>query len=86
MIPKHLEGMSAAEIVESVSGQLCAPDKFVYDRDYYKYITRLECLLLLAVKDALMNANEVNELIQQGEYKAQQRAIVFLNIVLPCKE
>lgn len=81
-IPEYLKGKSAAQIVDVMTLKFISG---THDNgeDYIKY---LEMLLLLAVKDALMNCDEVKELIQNGEYQAQQRAIAFLNIVLPYKE
>jgi hypothetical protein len=83
MIPYYLIGKSAAQIIGEVRRN------FAYDNDKNvavideKYIVYLEGLLLIAVKDALMNAEEVKELVQEGEYQAQQRAMGFLNMVLP---
>ena len=76
MIPTHLEGKNAEQIVNDMIGRTCD----MTDEEYYRH---LEGFLVLAVKDALCNADEVKELIQDGEYKAPSRAIVFLNTILP---
>jgi hypothetical protein len=82
MIPKHLKEKSAL--------QICAKMKEKYHlshnatpRDYIVYI---EGLLLLAVKDALCDADGVK--MCDGDYglmgsEAEVRAIAFLNTVLP---
>jgi len=79
MIPIHLVGKSAVQIADEITLRFISG---LHDNgeDYIKY---LEMLLLLAIEDALMNCEEVKELIEDGEYQAQQRAIAFLNIVLP---
>jgi hypothetical protein len=79
MIPDYLKGKSAEQIIGEVGGRFV--DNVGFDEE--EYIVYLEGLLLIAVKDALMNAEEVKELVQEGKYQAQQRAIVFLNMVLP---
>lgn len=81
MIPTYLQGKSAAQIVGE-QGHILR-EKGMTEKDY---ILHLEMLLLIAVKDALCNCDEIKELIQDGEYLAQQRAIAFLNMVLPYKE
>jgi len=83
MIPKHLQEKSAEQIVGSIKGHICGIDKFVYDRDYNRYIILLEKLLLLAVKDALISTHE-----EKGTYvgyvqSVEMRATTFLNTVLP---
>ena len=83
MIPTHLQGKSATEIVTEQRQRFISKSYHnVNERIIYR-IAELEILLMLAVKDALCNAEEIKELIQDGEYKAQQRAIVFLNTILP---
>jgi hypothetical protein len=82
MIPKYPQGKNAEQIVESIKEQICGIDKFVYDRDYNRYIIRLEMLLVLAVKDAMANLHE-----ERGTYLSyvqiiKMRAITFLNRVI----
>jgi hypothetical protein len=86
MIPKHLQEKSAVQIVGSIKGQICGIDKFVYDRDYNRYIILLEKLLVLAVRDTLMNAD--GKVLCDGDYalmgsEAEVRALAFLNTVVP---
>lgn len=82
MIPKYLIGKSAARIVDEVKRKF-AQDVHI---DYYReYAQQLEMLLLISVKDALMNAdddNQVKELVEYINDGAEQRAIAFLNKVL----
>jgi transcription antitermination factor NusA-like protein len=83
MIPKHLVGRSAARIVDEVKRKFAKESHIDY---YREYAQQLEMLLLLSVKDALMNAEEIKELIDEGQYNAMSRAIAFLNMVLPYEE
>lgn len=83
MIPKYLDGKSAVEIVDEIRDNFNNIETGDLKTLREDYIRNLEYWLVLAVKDALMNCEEVKELIQDGEYQAQQRAIAFLNTVLP---
>jgi hypothetical protein len=80
-----LEGKTGQEIVDRMTLKFASQ----YSKEDVKddldddYILHLEGLVLLAVEHALLNCEEVKELIQEGEYQAQQRAIAFLNTVLP---
>ena len=83
MIPKHLDGIKGIDIIKAVK------DRHIHRISSYddeSYIKELEVLLLLAIEDALLNAEEIKELIVEGEYKAMTRAITFLNGVLPEKK
>jgi hypothetical protein len=76
MMPKHLEGKSAVEIMNELKKKWSG-----YEDE--RYIEILEVLLFNAVEHALLNADEVKELISEGQYNAMPRAITFLNMVLP---
>jgi len=84
MIPTYLQGKSAVQIMNEVKVKFIDKKYGVINID--DYVKFLQIVLLIAVKDALCNCDEVKELIQDGEYHAQQRAIAFLNLVLPFKE
>lgn len=86
MIPAYLKGKSAAQIVDEMNERFWNNVQYCGGKVKDDYKPMLNGLLLLAVKDALMNADEVNELVEKGEYQARQRAIVFLNTVLPYEE
>jgi hypothetical protein len=87
MIPDYLKGKSAADIVNEVRNNFIFKDRHTPETlSVEGYCDYLETHLLLAVKDALCNADEVKELIQEGQYNAMGRAIAFLNMVLPYKE
>lgn len=82
MISKHLNGKCAEEIVNKMKSRFNS-QRESYDDD--EYIIELEKLLLLAVKDALYNADGKN--ICDGDYslmgsEAECRAITFLNTIL----
>lgn len=89
MIPKHLQKKSAEQICHDMVDRIIleeALDGITMEKLGERYTSRLEALLLLAVKDALMNADGVN--ICNGDYglmgsEAECRAITFLNQVLP---
>ena len=85
MIPTYLQGKSAIEICNSMRYRVFKGHS-VDTPKFDTYIQELEMLLVLAVKDALCNADEVKELIVEGEYRAMGRAIAFLNMVLPYEE
>jgi hypothetical protein len=77
MRPKHLDNKTGEQIVEE------AAKKFEFEVSAYddtNYIKWLEKIVLLAVKDALLNANYAYET------KSYDRAITFLNTILPCEE
>lgn len=83
MIPAYLQGKSAAQIVDEQRERFVAEGYNDVNERVTRRVNQLEMLLLVAVKDALCNADEVKELIQEGEYQAMGRAIAFLNLVLP---
>lgn len=84
MIPKYLLGMNAAEIMAAQRKKFFTEsEEDNGDTIHYDYAKHLERMLLLAVGDALVNAEETKELIEEGKYQAQQRAVIFLNKVLP---
>lgn len=98
MIPEHLQGKSATQICELMRAQFFVENKvLVHERmigndksvDIDKaYTRRIEGLLLLAVKDALCNAD--GKVLCDGDYglmgsEAECLAIAFLNTVLPKK-
>ena len=78
MIPEYLKGKSAAQIVGEMGDRFRNSVGAVGVEQ--RYIQYLEGLLLLAVKDALMNADYEDSL---SALEAEQRAIAFLNMVLP---
>jgi len=87
VIPGHLQGKNAEQIVEESKEEY---ENHAYNKylsiDYKEY---LEKLLLLAVKDALMSADGKN--LCDGDYElmgseAECRAIAFLDMVLPYEE
>lgn len=81
MIPEYLKGKSAIEICAEMNNKYHMSHN-ASSRDYTHYI---EGLLLLAVKDALMNADGValcgNDYELMGS-EAECRAVVFLNLML----
>ena len=85
MIPEHLKGKSAAKIVDEERKRFDKQSIVTYLTADQR-IRYLENLLLLAVKDALCNADGKN--LCGNDYglmgsEAEGRAIVFLNMVLP---
>ena len=85
MIPTYLQGKSAVQICNEMRYNIFR-NHTIETIGMGNYLQQLEMLLLLAVKDALCNADEIKELIQEGEYCAMGRAIAFLNTVLPYEE
>ena len=83
MIPIYLVGKSAVQIIDEINKRFFKSVGHVSMEAQADYIRNLEYWLCLALGDALCNCDEVKELIQEGEYLAQQRAIAFLNLVLP---
>jgi len=80
-MPKHLEGKSAVEIVVEMHNRFgIGADSD--ENDYIMYAQYLEKVLVLAVEHALLNADEVKELITEGQYNAMPRAVAFLNTIL----
>lgn len=83
-IPNYLQGKSAAQIIVEVHKRFLNEVTDYVILDYAKY---LEMLLLLAVKDALINAD--NELYGSSYEvmgrEAEDRAVAFLNIILSRK-
>ena len=77
MIPEHLKGKSATQIC-SMAGKRCESKGLSLD----EYTIHIEQLLLLAVRDALDNIKDDDEL-SYGDGRVSSRAIVFLNRVLP---
>lgn len=75
MIPTYLQGKSAAQIVDSVKEKWKHRLEAYDDEDYIK---ELEMLLIVAVQDALCNADEEYTHIGAGK-----RASAFLNMVCP---
>jgi hypothetical protein len=81
MIPTYLQGKSATQIMNKVKDRC-----FVRSKTDIGYTRCLEQLLLIAVKDALCNAEDrFTETVVRG-VRAEARAIAFLNKVLPQKE
>lgn len=88
MIPAHLKGKSAAVICEEMKTRFFTLGEGVSDKDY---IILLEGFLIQAVMHAMCNA----DIKREGSYlghiedyskvgiESEQRAIAFLNIVLP---
>lgn len=79
MIPAHLQGKSAENIITRIKQSATE----LTDRQYIK---KLEYLVLLAIKDALCNTD--GKMLCDGDYglmgsEAECRAIAFLNTVLP---
>lgn len=84
MIPAHLQGKSAENIITRIKQSATE----LTDRQYIK---KLEYLVLLAIKDALCNTDgervgsplaNIEEFSKLG-IDAERRAIAFLNMVLP---
>lgn len=85
MIPEHLQGKKAEQIIDEQRKRFEQQSNILY-LTVDQYVCYLESFLLIAVKDALCNADKVKELVQEGGYQAQQRAIAFLNMVLPYED
>jgi hypothetical protein len=90
MIPKHLQGKSAAQICSEMKTRWFILSESIDREDY---ILLLEGFMLQAVTHALCNADEVIVESDDKSYKemvksqeAEGRAIAFLNIVLPYEE
>ena len=79
MIPDYLKGKTAAQIIGEVGAKFIEQKGF----DEKDYILYLENMLLLAVKDALMNADATGKLHKDRAEQAEGLAIAFLNMVLP---
>jgi len=94
MIPKHLQGKSAIQIIDEINKKFFGEitrTKYVSAQLQADYIRNLEYWLGLAVKDALCNADELKDTGEYDDYtikgeEAEGRAIAFLNFVLPYKE
>lgn len=85
MIPEHLQGKSAAQILDKIRENFERQKTVTYLTDY-NYAKLLEEFLLLAIKDALCNTD--GKTLCDGDYglmgsEAECRAIAFLNTVLP---
>jgi hypothetical protein len=87
MIPDYLVGKSAAHIIGEQNIKFFAKTTSeTRQEDIYSYAIYLEGLLLIAVKDALCNADDrIQETVLRG-VEAEGRAIAFLCMVLPYKE
>lgn len=86
MIPTHLQGKNAIQIVDELEKKWWMFEHDTPEVDYKNFIRHLEGLLLLAVGDALCNCDKhmrVQELIAGNTDGPGDRAIVFLNTVLP---
>ena len=90
MIPAHLQGKSAVQIIDDVTLRFIS-GSHDNGEDYIKY---LEMLLLLAVEDALINGEGVDHVMFGIDAKTnekyscenriknvEERAILFLNII-----
>lgn len=73
MIPTQIKGKSAEEIFYTFRNSV----------QHETYVNALETFLKLAISNALLNADQTYEHIQVGEYRAEQRAIEFLNLLVP---
>ena len=81
MIPEHLQEKNALQIANQIRYSESGMDE---------YVMKLERFVIVAIKDALcaaeschdMNNPEYVNYHMRGQY-AEQRAIVFLNMVLP---
>jgi predicted metal-dependent RNase len=86
MIPKYLQGKSAVQIIKEQRERFIAESYNNVDERVRDRIMQLENMLLLAVKDALMNVDNGEIVVINGHLQdAEQRAIAFLNMVLPYK-
>ena len=88
MIPDYLQGMSAAQIVDKIRGNYLHIETGDYEGLEKSYGRYLEGLLLLAVKNALCNADPLSfdgfgSTYDSRGREAEGRAVAFLNIVLP---
>lgn len=87
MIPQYLQGKSAIEICVEMKSKFALKRASLTNDKVNEYYERfIEGLLLIAVKDALCNADGKN--LCDGDYglmgsEAECRAIAFLNTVLP---
>ena len=84
MIPDYLRGKSAAQIVDRMRHDIWTSQTGSGEEATENYVRHIEILLLLAVKDALMNADGKN--LCDNDYglmgsEAECRAIAFLNKV-----
>jgi len=80
MIPEHFQGKNAEQIANGVRKKW---EHRLNAYDNEDYIKELEKLLVLAVKDALMNAD--GKVLCNNDYglmgsEAEVRAIAFLNV------
>lgn len=83
MIPKHLQGKNAEQILSEVSMRIFSSSSNMPCGEYLK---KLEEVAILAIKDALCNADDVMQVKELVEYVndgPEQRAVIFLNTVLP---
>lgn len=87
MIPKHLKGKSAAEIVGMFKDNYISKSYNNVEERTLFYIRQLEIYLLLAIKDALMNAESMSccETLTSRGLDAEGRAIAYLNLLAPYK-
>lgn len=89
MIPEHLQGKCAVQIVDEQRDRFISEPYNDVDERVAKRIKQLERMLLIATTHALMNAD--GKVLCDGDYglmgsEAEGRAIAFLNIVLPYEE
>lgn len=82
MIPKYLQGKSAAQIMDEVHNRIVSLNSNTPMNDL---LNKLEMIALIAVKDALCNADEEKYWVHMSQRgaEAEGRAIAFLNMVLP---
>jgi len=87
MIPEHLQGKSGAKVLSEAKKRITQRHiDFDVDIIVIQHIAFMETMLLLAIRDALMNVD--GKVLCDGDYalmgsEAEGRAIAFLDMVLP---
>lgn len=85
MIPVYLQGKSVETIMANMRSSFIFKSRHTSETFSVEgYCDYLEMLLIIAIKDALCNADYENE--PMGSDGAAGRAIAFLNMVLPYEE
>lgn len=86
MIPEYLQGKNTEYIMDKVSERFHSNHPTLIGDEFFQaYIEELEVLLSLAVRYALCNADSENYgfVGREREIHAEDRAVIFLNRVLP---
>lgn len=83
MIPEYLKGKSAVQILEDMENRIYSSNSTSPFSDSNE---KMRMLLIIAVKDALMNADATGKLHKDRAEQAEGLAIAFLNEVLPYEE